>query len=78
MSDSTKYVNNRQEWRNNIGLLPVTMTNDYLFKALAQKDEKALKDLVSACLHIEKDQIHSLEITNPIQLGEHINEKDLI
>jgi len=78
MLDSTKNVNNRQEWRKNTGPLPVKMTNDYLFKALAQKDEKALKDLISACLHIEKNQIHSLEIANPIQLGEHIEEKDFI
>ena len=78
MLDSTKNVNNRQEWRKNTGPLPVKMTNDYLFKALAQKDEKALKDLISACLHIEKNQIHSLEIANPIQLGKHIDEKDFI
>ena len=72
MLDSTKNVNTLQEWRKNTGPLPVKMTNDYLFKALAQKDEKALKDLISACLHIEKNHIHSLKIANPIQLGEHI------
>lgn len=52
--------------------------NDYMFRATLQKSMKTLKGLVGSMLHINPDDIQSVEITNPIILGESIDIKDFI
>ena len=58
------------------GPLTIPMTNDYLFRALLQQNNKVLKGLISALLHLTLDEIFSVEITNPIELGKSIDAKD--
>lgn len=58
------------------GPVTIRMTNDYLFRALLQSNNKVLKGLISALLHIPIHQIQSVEIRNPIELGKSIDEKD--
>ncbi len=58
------------------GPITIRMTNDYLFRALLQSNNKVLKGLISALIHIPIDQILSVEIRNPIELGKSIDEKD--
>ena len=61
------------------GELAYTLTNDYLFRALLQKNEEVLKGFLTAVLHLERNQaIRSVYITNPILLGEAIDEKTCI
>ena len=60
------------------GAIPFNMTNDYMFKAVLQKNEQVLKGLICSCLHMSPDEIRSIKITNPIKLGESIDEKELI
>ena len=75
---STKIDNNwkfRSSWKEETGKLPFPLTNDYLFKALTQENLVALKDLISACIHIKERKIRSISIMNPIVLGEQIDEK---
>ena len=55
------------------GSITYNMTNDYMFKAVLQKNQH-----VCSCLHLSPDQIKSIVITNPIPLGEAIDEKELI
>ncbi|MDE7271819.1 MAG: Rpn family recombination-promoting nuclease/putative transposase [Lachnospiraceae bacterium] len=52
------------------------LTNDYMFRSLCQKSNKALKGLISALLHIPPEQIHSVVITNPIVVGEACEDKE--
>lgn len=54
------------------------MSNDYAFKAVMQKREDVLINLISALLGIEEDDITTCEITNPISLGESIGDKECI
>ena len=54
------------------------MTNDYLFKIIAQEDTVALNSLICAALHRSPEQISSLEVTNPILLGQALDEKEFI
>ena len=56
------------------GKLPHTLTNDYLFKALLQKNENVLKELVCSLLHLQPAEVESLEIKNPIVLGKALTE----
>ena len=57
------------------GLLTLPMTNDYLFRALLQQNNKVLKGLISSLLHLSLEEIISVEITNPIELGAAIDAK---
>ena len=52
------------------------MTNDYMFRALFQKNNRALKGLLSALLHVRPEEILSVKITNPIVIGETIQDKE--
>lgn len=60
------------------GLLPIPMTNDYLFRTLLQRNNKVLKGLICSLLHLSPDQLHTAEITNPIELGSSITDKTFI
>jgi predicted transposase/invertase (TIGR01784 family) len=53
------------------------MTNVYMFRAVLQKNKKVLRGLVGAILGISPKCI-TVEIMNPIELGENIDNKDFI
>ncbi len=60
------------------GTIDYGMTNDYMFRATLQKSRKALIGLTSALLHKQPEEIKSIEITNPIILGETIDSKTYV
>ena len=57
------------------GALTIPMTNDYLFRALLQRNNKVLTGLIASLLHLSPSEISSVEITNPIVLGESTSDK---
>lgn len=57
------------------GPVPIRMTNDYLFRALLQRNNRVLKGLIASLLHLDASAIASVEITNPIELGSAISDK---
>jgi len=59
------------------GLLAIPMTNDYLFRALLQRNNKVLKGLICALLHLDPSDVSSVVIANPIELGNAIDDKTL-
>ena len=60
------------------GNIEYGFTNDYMFRAVLQKNKKVLKSLICALLHLKPDEVSSVEITNPIILGETITDKDFM
>ena len=60
------------------GKIEIPFTNDYLVKMFLQKNEQALRSLISAVLHIDPSEIRSLIVENPITPGETITEKGYI
>ncbi|MCM1120217.1 MAG: Rpn family recombination-promoting nuclease/putative transposase [bacterium] len=56
------------------GKMSHTLMNDYLFKALLQKNETVLRHLICSLLHLRPEQIESVEIRNPILLGAALTE----
>lgn len=60
------------------GTLPYSMTNDYLFRAVLQKNNNVLKGLICALLHLKPHEVFSVSITNPIELGKAIDNKTFI
>ena len=65
-------------WKELSGELPVKMTNDYLFRALLQSDEKTLVALLTSVLKLETGKIRSAKVTNPILLGTTIDSKTFV
>ena len=63
------------EWHKCSGKLPVRMTNDYLFRALMQTNNRTLTRLISAVLNRDLNDFRSVEVTNPIALGRSIGDK---
>lgn len=60
------------------GIIDYQFTNDYMFRAILQKNKKVLQALICALLHLPYEDIKSLDITNPIELGQKIDDKDFI
>lgn len=63
---------------NATGPLPYKLTNDYLFRALLQKNTSVLKGLICSLLRLADEDIISVKITNPIVLGEAISDKEFV
>ena len=60
------------------GKIDYQMTNDYMFHAALQKNPKVLKSLVCSMLRLRLQEIRSIQIINPIILGETVDEKTFI
>lgn len=60
------------------GKIRYTLKNDYMFKAVFQKNEKLLKGLLASLLDISMQSITDMYVRNPIVLGESINNKTVI
>ncbi|MBQ8412489.1 MAG: Rpn family recombination-promoting nuclease/putative transposase [Lachnospiraceae bacterium] len=70
--------NDATEFTMPTGPLAYKLTNDYMFKAFLQRNEKALKGLLCALLSLKTEDIQSVDIMNPIELGETITDKLMI
>ncbi|MBE5922888.1 MAG: Rpn family recombination-promoting nuclease/putative transposase [Lachnospiraceae bacterium] len=60
------------------GELRYTMRNDYMFKAVLQDNEYALRGLLAALLEMPVDSIIDVETLNPIELGQAVDDKTCI
>lgn len=60
------------------GPISVRMTSDLLFKHLLQDSEPVLHAIICSLLHLDPAQINKTEVTNPILLGQEIDEKTVI
>lgn len=58
------------------GALKYNMTNDYMFRAVLQENNKVLFGLICSLLHLKESDVHSVTITNPIILGKNITSKE--
>ena len=63
-------------FKNTTGPIPYNMTNDYMFRAVLQKNNKVLRGLLCSLLHLDEKDIFSVTITNPIILGESLEDKE--
>lgn len=67
---------NTTDFKNATGTLKYNMTNDYMFRAVLQTNNKVLRGLICSLLHLSEEEINSVIITNPIILGESLNDKE--
>ena len=73
---SDKNIMNFADFESATGLLPISFTNDYMFRAILQKSEKVLRGLISSLLQIPYEDIKDIHIINPIIIGEAITDKE--
>jgi predicted transposase/invertase (TIGR01784 family) len=75
-----EYVNPSNPDLDNLptGEIKYGLTNDYMFRAVMQRNENALKGLLYALLDLPEGSIENVTITNPIVLGKAIDRKDCI
>lgn len=59
------------------GPIPYNMTNDYMFRAVLQSNNKVLRVLICSLLHLDESQVQSVEVTNPIILGDALTDKEV-
>ena len=80
MADKTQVTLSNTDLTNETltGKLPYTLTNDFFFKAFLQRNEMALRGLLSALLSVQPEEIKSITITNPIKEGELVDDKSVI
>lgn len=64
------------DFQNVNGKIPYNMTNDYMFRAVLQSNNKVLRGLICSLLHLAESEVNAVEITNPIILGETVNDKE--
>ena len=76
MTNSPKNIYISPELEAATGKLDYPMINDYMFRAVMQSNNKALTGLISSLLHIRPEDISSVEITNPIVLGNACKDKE--
>lgn len=67
---------NNCAFQNACGEIPFNMTNDYMFRAVLQESNLALRGLICSLLHLAESEVTSVEITNPIILGETVDAKE--
>ena len=64
-------------YKNAIGSISYNMTNDYMFRFVLQKNAHVLKGLVCSILHLSPNKISSITITNPISLGDDLDDNTI-
>jgi predicted transposase/invertase (TIGR01784 family) len=60
------------------GRLVIPMTNDYLFRALLEKNNAVLCEMIRDLLHLDVSETVMATIKNPIEPGQTIDEKEFI
>lgn len=63
---------------NATGVIEYGMTNDYMFRAVLQNNVKVLKGLICSLLHYREDEVKSVQIMNPIELGKLMDDKTFV
>ena len=60
------------------GAIDYPLTNDYMFRSVMQCNENVLKGFLCSLLRLNPDDIWSVKVLNPIELGKKLNDKDFI
>jgi predicted transposase/invertase (TIGR01784 family) len=57
------------------GKIQYNMTNDYMFRAVLESNMTVLRGLVCSVLHLRDEEVASVVILNPIELGKAVGDK---
>lgn len=73
-------MNNIQKttFKNATDKIDYTFMNDYMFRAVLQENERVLKELTCSLLHLNPENVDTVTILNPIELGEAYDDKAFV
>ena len=74
-TETDNVTERRGEGKLPTGKLKYPLTNDFMFKAVLQRNQTALKGLLCAMLNMRMEEIASIRVLNPIEIGGMIDEK---
>ena len=60
------------------GAIDYPLINDYMFRSVMQSNEKVLKGLLCALLRLNPEDVRTVQVLNPIELGKKISDKEFI
>lgn len=60
------------------GKIDYTLTNDYMFRAVLERNENVLRGLICSLMRLKAKDIKSVTILNPVELGEYYEDKDFV
>jgi predicted transposase/invertase (TIGR01784 family) len=67
---------NVKTYKDATGEVIYNMTNDYLFRAVLQENDKVLRGIICSVLRLGESEIVSISIQNPIEIGKGISDKE--
>ena len=67
-----------RSFRDATGPIDYGFVNDYMFRTILQENERVLRGLTCALLHLKDEDIRSIEIKNPILPGDTFDAKEFI
>ncbi len=65
-------------FQNATSKIDYTLMNDYMFRAVLQENEIVLKGLICSLLHLHPDDVKTVTIMNPIELGKRYDDKTFV
>jgi predicted transposase/invertase (TIGR01784 family) len=71
-----KKVTQHYRYEKATGALKYTLTNDYLFRMVLQRDKETLIMLICSVLQLKRDQVIDAIIDNPIEPGKAVDDKE--
>ena len=73
-------MNNKQQntTQNAASKIDYTLMNDYMFRAVLQENEIVLKGLVCSLLRLKPEDVKTVTILNPIELGKGYDDKTFV
>ena len=60
------------------GAIDYPLMNDYMFRSVMQSNGNVLKGFLCSLLHLNPGDVRTVQILNPIELGERISDKEFI
>ena len=73
--ENTKLQQNSEMYS---GKIVYTMKNDFMFKVVFQENRKALEGILCALLSLDRNDIESIIIVNPIEYGDRVDDKTMV
>lgn len=58
------------------GEIDYPLMNDYMFRSVMQSNEKVLKGFLCSLLRLSPDDVRTVQVLNPVELGKKISDKE--
>ena len=78
VSQSGNISNNELPKSTASGMIPIRLTNDYIFHEIFRRSKSALQGFLCSLLRLKPEEIHSIEFENPVLSGSTPKDKTVV